>query len=400
MNTLDSFIGHEHRMDEVTRALRAHVQSYRAPVVGAVHITCVDESEGECAEAFDQGFVSDLLPALKFSRKSCFRVATGGGRYEWGGIRVAEPHFALPSTHGSFKVMMVKVNAHVSLDEGREGPRFGIMQRYQQDSTYCGALHLLLEGSFAVPFIGELHEAFCSDGLDRVALLTDESQVPKMVRHLYAAIVSARLQARRAILDIQDYTPASPTLYVVAPCVTLNRQGLDTELVCGIYHADHRGSKREVTYQGLEDDPRAYRFEYLHRRITVRGEDTSRVRDARDHRELVREQVPPAMPGTLDTRWSHLAESIRQGVTVEQAKPLLQAALLVLGEVAPIPTALVLFGSGASGVYDIYRAQRLAAQGTIDDGKAIIRDVQRRLDHLPPDQAQATLEALARHFTG
>ena len=42
MINLEPLIGHEHRLDEVARALRTHVQSYRAPVVGAVHVTCVD----------------------------------------------------------------------------------------------------------------------------------------------------------------------------------------------------------------------------------------------------------------------------------------------------------------------------------------------------------------------
>lgn len=395
---LDPFIGHEHRLDETARALRTLTQSYRAPVVGAVHITCVDESESECAEAFSRGFVSDLLPALKFSRRSCFRVATAGGRYEWGGIRVAEPHFALAATRNAFKIIMVKVNAHVSVDESKTGPRFGIMQRYQEDSTYCGALHLLLEGCFAAPFVSDLSETFTSEGLDRVALLNDPGQVPKECKHLYASIIQARLQARRVILDIQDYTPTTPTLYIVAPCVTLNRPEMDTEILCGLYHADHRGRDRRVTYQGLSDDPRTYRFDYLHRRIAVRSDDCSQVRDARDHRELVSAAIPAMLPDAVDGKWSELVAKIRQGVAGEHAKPLLQASLLLLGEVAPVPAALVLFGSGATGIYTVYRAHRLAAEGAVDEGKAMIADVQKRLDHMSPEQAQAALAALAQHF--
>ena len=36
------------------------------------------------------GVVSELLPALKFGQRSCFRIASAGGRYEWGTVRIAE----------------------------------------------------------------------------------------------------------------------------------------------------------------------------------------------------------------------------------------------------------------------------------------------------------------------
>ena len=267
MQSLSHLIGREGSLHEVTRSLRNEVQALHPPVVGAMQVTCSDESERECLDAFHQGFVKDLLPSLKFARSSAFRVATLGAHYQWGGIRIAEQHFATEASEGRFKVMLVKINAHVSVESDGHTLRFGRMDRYRKQSTYCGALHALLDGAAQLPAIQDLREAFQSEGLDRVAVLNDPERVAPEHKALFAAVAGARLQARSVMLDIQDYTPATPTLYLVVPCVTLNRQELDTELLCGVYHADHRGRDRTVTYQGLGDDPSTYHFEYLHRRI-------------------------------------------------------------------------------------------------------------------------------------
>ncbi|MCH8042684.1 MAG: hypothetical protein IID44_03095 [Planctomycetes bacterium] len=92
------------------------------------------------------------------------------------------------------------------------------------------------------------------------------------------------LQARRAILDIQDYAPATPTMYLVAPAVTINRPQRDTEVLCGVYVADCRGETAEVTYRGLGDDPAAYRLEQRHRSVRVSEAGMDQTRTARAHR--------------------------------------------------------------------------------------------------------------------
>ena len=87
---------------------------------------------------------------------------------------------------------------------------------------------------------------FQSEGKDRVAILQDPEKVSEKNRPLFAAVVNARLQARRALIDLQDFVPTSPTLYLVLPCVTLNQKQRDTEFLCGLYEADARTSGRPV----------------------------------------------------------------------------------------------------------------------------------------------------------
>ena len=100
------------------------------------------------------------------------------------------------------------------------------------------------------PFLDDLREAFDSEGHDRLGALRNSRKVDPLFRPLAAAVVSARLQARKAVLDLQDRTPAQPTYWVVLPCVTVNRHELDTEIVCGVYTVDGRDGERAVTYSG------------------------------------------------------------------------------------------------------------------------------------------------------
>ena len=130
MDDLFQLVGRERSLHEIARTVRGHVQALHAPVVGAFLVTCSDECEAECAEAFQRNLVSDLLPSLKFAHKSAFRTATLGAYYEWGAVQVAEEHYATAESAQAFKVMVVKLNSHVSVELGPEGYRFGQMQRY------------------------------------------------------------------------------------------------------------------------------------------------------------------------------------------------------------------------------------------------------------------------------
>ena len=253
-------IGREHPLSAVPRALEGYVRELAAPVVGAYLITCSDESEKETRIAFYQGLVQRLLPELKYWRRSAFKTTTLGGRYEQGAIAIAEDHFATPASMDAFKVLVVKLSSHVSVDERDGQLMYGRMDRYERESVFCGALHALLDGA-RLPAIDELRDSFSSGDLDRVALLTDPDVVAPRLRPLAAAIVNARLQTARVIADIETHRPTSPTLYAIASGVTFNRLDADTELLCGVAIADTRTPDLAIRYVGLGDDPRRYRFD-------------------------------------------------------------------------------------------------------------------------------------------
>jgi len=268
LDELRALVGLERDLDFVSGALRDAVLQLRAPVVGALEVNCSDEAELECMAAFQRQFVEHLLPDIKFAARAPFRTCNLGARYEWGAVRVAEHHFALPAAAEAFKVLAVKINGHVSVATGTAGIEFGPMNRYDTRSSACGALHAMLAGH-QLPALDELREAFTTGGLDRVAILNDATCVPPSARYLYAAIVSARLQAARALADIEQHRAHTPTLYLVLPCVTFNRPGIDTELIVGVALFDQRSGDGRTEYWGLGDDPRRYRLTLADGRIRV-----------------------------------------------------------------------------------------------------------------------------------
>jgi hypothetical protein len=259
MERLLDLIGREHDVDEVARTLYTIADELRAPVVGAMQVTCSDESERECIDAFHNNVVEPLLPSLKFGTRSRFRIANLGGRYERGAVAIAEDHYSTEEAAGAFKLLVVKVNSHVSVESTSDGRRFGSMRRYDAESVYCGALHALMDGS-KLPFAKELRELFRSGGKDRLGTLLDKSRVEPDHRSLFAAVVNARLQVEGAVDDIREFSPRTPTFFLLLACVTLNREGKDTEIVCGVWQLDRRSSKPLDAYRGLGDDPSAYRL--------------------------------------------------------------------------------------------------------------------------------------------
>ena len=60
------------------------------------------------------------------------------------------------------------------------------------------------------------------------------------------------------MLDIQDYTPCTPTVYLLVPTITLNKAGHDSEIVCGIYAADRRTAEPHDEYCGIGSRPWKY----------------------------------------------------------------------------------------------------------------------------------------------
>lgn len=271
MRKLRELVGVETDLDVAAAALRDTVQELDPPVVGALEVTCSDESQLEASAAFQRQFVEHLLPDLKPAARAPLRTCNLGARYEWGSVRMAEHHFATPAAAGAFKVLLVKINGHVSVSGSASAPHFGPMRRYETDSAACGALHALLRGE-DLPALEELRETLRCAANDRIATLLDPRYAPPPLRYLLAAVCSARLQAARAVNDIRAHRPAGPTLYLVVPCVTLNRPGPDTEIVIGYSVADLRRDPPAFEYHGLGDDPANYRVRLRGDRVRIEEE--------------------------------------------------------------------------------------------------------------------------------
>ena len=404
LESLYKLLGSEVQLDDPMRALSFAVRALRPPVVGALQVTCSDESEKECCDAFQRRFVQQFLPSLKFGGHFPFRTANLGGRYEWGSIRIAENHFAAQPKKNAFKVMVVKINAHVSVVKGTDGPVYGEMERYQQASQFCGTLQAMLEGADQ-PFRDEMYATFHSDGKDLLKIILNPEQVDSRVRNLYAAALSARLQARKAVIDIQSYEVPHPTIYLVLACSTLNRQpGSDTEVVCGVYAADFLSKPPVVSYRGLGDDPAEYRLEDGLHRLQIRDGEVHTSRDARDHRQLVLTEW--RKHGKNPFRKDARIESLRARVVKDKhrlhpyAPAILKSLLAVLLELSPIPAAVLLFSQGMIEIHHVYRLHKISREvGDDEDTRQILADFHRRVESLPPERAQKIIEVLLHEYS-
>ncbi|MBU0640123.1 MAG: hypothetical protein KKB50_14755 [Planctomycetes bacterium] len=398
MREIRDLIGSERELDDVSRALKHEVDSLRPPVVGALHVVCSDESEQECMEAFQRWFVQDMLPSLKLGSRAPFRSTNLGARYEWGSIRVAEEHFATPETRDRFKVVVVKLNGHVAVRDEPGGPCYGYLERYQTKSACCGALQALLSGEHS-PAIADLNDAFGCGNLDRLALLLNTDRVPPDQRALLAAIVSVRLQARRAMLDIQDYQASAPTLFLVLPCVTFNRPGRDTELVCGLYTADHRSEQRTEEYCGLGDDPAKYELHYEAERLRVADDQSRLQRPARNHRNLVLEEWRARHQPEQrdDARLTKLRAEVAAKRHLDNAyvREMLTTLLWVAADLVPVSAAIMLFAKGITGIHHVHRVHRLARNAAgQEEARQILAEVRGKVDQLSPEQARRVIESL------
>jgi len=272
MDPWAALIGVESDLSEVLGTVRQVVQQSRARVVGACQVACSDEAEWECTTAFQRWFAERLLPALKPGCHAPFRSINLGGRYEWGAVGAAEAHFASPESRGGIKLLVLKINAHVGVGPREDGVEYGRLERYGSESPCCGALCAMLAGQ-RLPALDEIRQTFQSSGRDRLAALADPRAVAPRNRALLAAMTEARLQSERAVQDILEHQPATPTRYLVLPCVSLNRPGPETELLVGVHEVDATGQARVTGYRGLGDDPGRYRLRY----------DLGRLRVTDDH---------------------------------------------------------------------------------------------------------------------
>jgi hypothetical protein len=367
-----------------------------------MHITCADESEIECAEAFQHSFTDHLLPSLKVGERASFRLANLGARYEWGAAGVAEDHYSTRAASNGYKLMVVKVNSHVAVDQGAEGLKFGHLNRYEIESAFCGALHHTLGGG-PLPFADDLREAFASEGLDRIAILNDPEKVSPREKRGFAAVVNALLQSRRVAFDIRERSPRTPTLFLVVPCVTLNREGKDTEAICGVYRIDWRGERVRAEYTGLGDDPGAYRL--IEDEVPMRIEDDQlgTVRPARDHRRLVLEMLlrdRGIESGEGDAPVA-LIPSLAGGAAARDAggepAEVLRRRIAMLSKRDPVPAAIVLFGLGLAGPHHLFRAHRLVrGQAGEHAAREILGEFHGAVERFSAEEAAAAL----RQFGG
>lgn len=421
MKTLVDLVGQELDSQDFCRQLYFILDGYHAPAVGALHVTCSDESERECNEAFQRQFSDQLLPSLKFGEKSHFRLANLGARYEWGAVRIAEEHFATPAAEEGYKLMVVKLNAHICIDTHDSELIFGRMDRYATSSVYCGAIHSLLDGG-ALPFHIELQETFLSEGYDRLAVLRDETQVEREKRGFFAAAVNARLQARRVAIDIQDASLHSPTLFFVLPCVTLNRKGRDTEILCGIYEADYRTDEGSVCYRGIGDDPAKLTLEQEMGQLVLRDDQSGETRGARDHRQLARErwrqsqsgrrersaEGDPASEVDLPPPVVHPEVKKVLAAVDPQAfhdtgssQAILKTLLRTLSHVDPAPSALLCFAEGVAAIHHLHRIERIAHDVSAEEeARKVLEDVCNRVDFLSPGRTREVIDLLSRRDQG
>jgi hypothetical protein len=253
-----ALIGRETGIDDVSRALYKAIDELRAPVVGAMQVTCADESEREVIDAFQHSFAEHLLPSLKFGERAVFRIANLGARYEKGAVRIADDHYAGAKGADDFMVLVIKINSHVAAPATPGGRQFGKMERYGTESAYCGALNALLHGS-ELPFADDFRSAFASGGKDRLPALLDRARTDPETVAVIAAVINTRLQAERALEDVLEEPPPTPTRFFIISSVTLNRRGKDTEIVCGIHDVDYLGETPTVDHNGLGDDPAGIR---------------------------------------------------------------------------------------------------------------------------------------------
>jgi hypothetical protein len=413
LERLTGLIGKERALDEVTQTLHFLANGLRPDTVGAIHVTCADESELECVEAFQKGFAHYLLPPIKFALRAPMRLANLGGQYEWGAVRIAEQHYATSESRAGFKLLVVKINAHVGVlaaDASAQptgsrvglGTRVGVLRRYEAQSPCCGALDAVLSGS-TQPFAEDLRELWGSEGLDRDALLRDDSKVNPALRLLASALASARLQARKALLDIQDYSPSTATYWLVVPCVTLNRPGRDTEIVCGFYTLDGRKEPTPL-YRGLGDNPAEYQISENRHGFEVEDEHIGKVRRGRDHRSLARAQWQgrSPMPVVKDERLDRIRRDVAEDKHRDHrhAKTLLRIALPILAEVAPVPAAVLMFAEGAVSIRHAFRVHKLAheLEGS-EQAREILSDIHAQVDQLDDDHAEALIDLLVKEYS-
>jgi len=68
--------------------------------------------------------------------------------------------------------------------------------------------------------------------------------------------------------------------------------------------------------------------------------------------------------------------------------------------VAPVPTALMLFGTGALGIHHVHKMHRMAHEVDQDiAAKRILEDFEATIHTLPPERAWEVIKLLEAHYS-
>lgn len=402
MQHLQNLLGQEVELGASNQAVRDFARSQGAATVGAVHVFCSDECEREATDSFQHCVVDPLLPELKLSVRSPFRSANLGARYEWGAARVAEEHFAIPAAEDDLTLLLVKINSHVAVASAEQAQSFGQLSRYGTPSTCCGALGALLAGA-RNPSLDEMRRVFSYDGVPRLEMLRDPDTVPVPHRSLLAATVNARLQARSAIVDMQDHVPKKPTMTVVIPTVTINRPERDSEYIVGLYWMDSRTGAGEAEYIGLGDHPDKYVVTGNDGQLRVDDGQLHRSRPARNHRQLMGRQLPEQQPHSivLPNQLQSIVgtASPRMSDNRHLARETFRRILSSTAEIAPTPLAMLLFANGIAGIHHLYAVHRLARGGANnEEARRIITEASDGVSALSAERCQQAIEAITSYF--
>jgi hypothetical protein len=401
---LEALVGREGRLGGIGRAKVAVVRRLRADHVSTLHITCSDGLEQKAMKAYHDTVVRDLTQAGERDWAP-LRTANLGARYEWASGPVAFSHFR---GEGS-SVALIKINTHVGVERGGSQPAFGFFDRGGRRSATCGALSMLLAGRDE-PFIHELEELFGSGGIDRLALLRDPEVTPPELAALFAAVLQARLQARRALLDnvetANDGLPGPDRLLIVAS-VTINQKGTDHELLVGFYAGERNAKGRLVmTWCGLSDDPRDLVYASHHHgvHITAEHQGTRRARGAYDHRSLIADGYHERETPCLSDQAAAALETLHTKLN-DPAHPWTSLAIkgsaLALGELLPIPALLALFAGGALEVNHAFKLSRIAhGHAKPHEVEALLFAAADDLASSDPEEARKTLEAATQRLRG
>lgn len=417
-------IGKETRLGDVDRATVRVAGRLRKPSVTTLHVTCSDGLEHGTTATF-RNIVSRDLTQAAARNWAPLRTANLGGRYEWGSSAVALSHFQDVGE----SLAIVKVNSHVGVQRGHGEPTFGHYDRTGNQSGTCGALTMLLQESNAA-FLQGIELMFASEGKDRHALLVDPGVLDPALRMLYVAVVQARLEARRALLDLAQLESGPDALLVVS-AVTFNQQLHDHELLVGFYagERDAEGQLHNV-WCGLPDDPRAIAYAQTPRgvQLTVRTAaemtqpeprveapapteeppapvaahpkpapkpPTRIARGPREHRALPAEHYfatkanPAAKTAPASAQGLELLEALDKRLNDPEhpwTSLAIKGACLGLGEVLAVPALLTLFAGGALELHHAFQLHKVAA------GKADEDEVQELLDDAADDLAARSPE--------
>ena len=197
-------------------------------------------------------------------------------------------------------------------------------------------------------------------------------------------------------------------------CVSLNRPGPDTELLCGFYLADCRGDVGTFVYRGLGDDPSKYELHFTPAHLRVEDDQISARREARNHRLLIAEHWRRRMEEAggheqTPTRHHHDRRLVKilDDARSERhhqnhyTKPMLRSLLGVLMEVSPTPAALVLFAEGLGSMYHVHRLYRVADElDRHEDARIVLSEIYDKIDTLSHERARGIIDTLVVHYGG